>query len=507
MERAKRSVWAEAWAITRPYWFSEERWVARGLLASVLIINLVQVWINVRLNSWRNDFYNALQNYDRPEFFYQLGLFALLAGTYIVLFVYGVYLQQMLQIRWRRWMTNVYLREWLADKTYYRLQLKGDGTDNPDQRIAEDLNLFPSQTLNLSLGLLTNVVQAVSFSFILWDLSGPLDIPLGSTTVSIPGYMFWAVLIYTAIATWLAIRLGRPLISLNFQQQRFEADFRFSLVRLRENTESVAFYSGEARELEIFGDRFGKVFGNFWAIMVRTRILGFAQNGTAQAAVVFPYLVAAPRYFAERMQLGAIQQVADAFIQLQSSLAFVITSYNDIANWKAVLDRLATFRDRVDEIQAAARGPQPIAIERAGAGVAVANLDLDLPNGKLLRKGLNFDVAAGQALLISGPTGTGKSTVLRAIAGLWPFGHGHVRLDERRAFFIPQKSYIPLGSLRQALFYPRRWNRGLGGTAPRCPQDSWSRAPSARSRQGGYVGATLVGRRAATIGVCANIAG
>jgi vitamin B12/bleomycin/antimicrobial peptide transport system ATP-binding/permease protein len=248
------------------------------------------------------------------------------------------------------------------------------------------------------------------------------------------------------------------LIGLNFQQQRFEADFRFSLVRLRENTESVAFYGGEARELEIFGDRFGKVFGNFWAIMVRTRILGFAQNGTAQAAVVFPYLVAAPRYFAERMQLGAIQQVADAFIQLQGSLAFVITSYNDIANWKAVLDRLATFRDRVDEIQAAARAPQPIAIERAGAGVAVANLDLDLPNGKALRKGLNFDVAAGQALLISGPTGTGKSTVLRAIAGLWPFGHGHVRLDERRAFFIPQKSYIPLGSLRQALFYPDAGN-------------------------------------------------
>ena len=217
MERAKRSVLKEAWAITRPYWFSEERWVARGLLVSVLVVNLLQVWINVRLNSWRNDFYNSLQNYDRPEFFYQLGLFAVLAGAFIALFVYGVYLQQMLQIRWRRWMTEVYLREWLADKTYYRLQLKGDGTDNPDQRIAEDLNLFPAQTLNLSLGLLTNVVQAVSFSFILWNLSGPLDLPLGSLGIlTIPGYMFWAVLIYTGIATWLAIWLGRPLISLNF---------------------------------------------------------------------------------------------------------------------------------------------------------------------------------------------------------------------------------------------------------------------------------------------------
>ena len=382
MQRTKLGMLKEAWSIARPYWFSEERWLARGLLAAVLAINLLQVWINVRLNSWRNDFYNSLQNYDEIAFFYQLGLFAVLAGAYILLLVYGLYLQQMLQIRWRRWMTNVYLKEWLGDKTYYRLQLTGDGTDNPDQRIAEDLSLFPSQTLNLSLGLLTNIVQAVSFSFILWDLSGPLDIPLGSWgTVSIPGYMFWAVVIYTGVATWLTIWLGRPLINLNFAQQRREADFRFSLVRLRENSESVAFYGGEARELDIFTDRFGKVFANFWAIMVRTRLLGFAQYGSSQAAVVFPYLVAAPRYFTERMQLGAIQQVADAFLQLQGSLAYIITSYNDIANWVAVLHRLASFRDSVDEIHAAMAAPQPIKVERAGEGVAVADLALDLPNG------------------------------------------------------------------------------------------------------------------------------
>jgi putative ATP-binding cassette transporter len=360
-----------------------------------------------------------------------------------------------LQIRWRRWMTNVYLKEWLGDKTYYRLQLTGDGTDNPDQRISEDLNLFPSQTLGLSLGLLTNIVQAVSFSFILWDLSGPLEIPLGSWgSLSIPGYMFWAVVIYTGIATWLAIRLGRPLINLNFAQQRREADFRFSLVRLREHSESVAFYGGEARELGIFSDRFGKVFENYWAIMIRTRILGFAQYGQSQAAVVFPYLVAAPRYFGERMQLGAIQQVADAFVTLQGSLAYIITSYNDIANWAAVLHRLASFRDRVDEIHAAMAAPQPITIERTGKGVVVSDLALDLPNGATLRQGLNFNVAPGEALLIQGPTGTGKSTLLRAIAGLWPYGHGRIQLDPKRAFFLPQKSYVPLGSLRDALLYP-----------------------------------------------------
>jgi putative ATP-binding cassette transporter len=455
MERTKLGMLKEAWSIARPYWFSEERWVARGLLGAVLAINLVQVWINVRLNSWRNDFYNSLQNYDEAAFFYQIAVFAVLAGAFILLAVYGIYLQQMLQIRWRRWMTNVYLKEWLGDKTYYRLQLAGDGTDNPDQRIAEDLAQFPSQTLNLSLGLLTNIVQAVSFAFILWDLSGPLDIPLGSWgPLSIPGYMFWAVLIYTGIATWLTIWLGRPLIDLNFTQQRREADFRFSLVRLRENSESVAFYGGEARELDIFSERFGKVFANFWAIMVRTRILGFAQLGSSQAAVVFPYLIMAPRYFGERLTLGAIQQVADAFNQLQGSLAYIITSYNDIANWIAILHRLSSFRDSVDAVHAAMAAPQPIKVERSGEGVAVADLALDLPNGAALRQGVSFDVAPGQALLIRGANGTGKSTLLRAIAGLWPFGRGHIRIDPKRAFFLPQKSYIPLGSLRDALFYP-----------------------------------------------------
>ncbi|HWG79185.1 MAG TPA: ABC transporter ATP-binding protein/permease [Stellaceae bacterium] len=455
METSKRSILREAWRIARPYWFSEERWVARGLLAAVLAINLIQVWINVRLNSWRNDFYNSLQNYDKAAFFYQIGLFALLAGAFILLLVYGTYLQQMLQIRWRRWMTDVYLREWLADKTYYRLQLTGDSTDNPDQRISEDLNFFPAQTLNLSLGLLTNFVQAVSFSVILWELSGPLVMPLGSWgAVTIPGYMFWAVVLYTAIATWLAIRLGRPLINLNFAQQRFEADFRFSLVRLRENTESVAFYGGEERERDIFDGRFRNVFANYLAIMIRTRLLGLAQFGSAQAAVVFPYLVAAPRYFGERLKLGEIQQVADAFIQLQGSLAYIISSYNDIATWLAVVRRLSTFRDSIDRIQAETQRPQPIAIQRGGKGIAVADLALDLPDGSPLLERLNLDVTRGQALLVKGPTGTGKSTLLRAIAGLWPFGRGHVRLDAGRAFFLPQKPYIPLGDLRHALVYP-----------------------------------------------------
>ncbi|MBV9523649.1 MAG: ABC transporter ATP-binding protein/permease, partial [Alphaproteobacteria bacterium] len=454
-ETTRRNILREAWRIARPYWFSEERWIARGLLAVIIAMSLAQVWINVRLNSWRNDFYNTLQNYDERGFFYQLGLFTALAGAFIVIAVYQTYLQQMLQIRWRRWMTDVYLHEWLKNQTYYRLQLGSSATDNPDQRISEDLGSFPAATLNLSLGLLTNVISAISFSFILWDLSGALALPLGSWgALQIPGYMFWAALIYTVFGTWLTIRIGRPLVALNFDQQRFEADLRFSLVRLRENTESVAFYGGEDREFQTFWGRFGYVFANFWAIMLRQRMLGWFVNGYNQAAIIFPYLIIAPRYFGEKLQLGVIQQTADAFIQLQGSLAYIINAYTDIANWQSVVSRLSTFRDRVEEIEAALHQPQPIAIARGEPGLAVADLELDLPDGSPLRQHLSFAVPAGHSLLITGPTGTGKSTLLRALAGIWPFGRGKVRIGAGRAFFLPQKPYIPLGSLRHALLYP-----------------------------------------------------
>jgi vitamin B12/bleomycin/antimicrobial peptide transport system ATP-binding/permease protein len=455
MERTRRSILREAWRIARPYWFSEERWAARGLLALIITLSVGQTWINVRLNTWTNDFNNTLQQYDEHGFFSQLAIFTGLAFVFIIVAVYQTYLTQMLQIRWRRWMTDVYLHEWLGNQTYYRLQLGSDATDNPDQRIAEDLGLFPAQTLGLTLGLLSNVMNAVSFSVILWNLSGVLPIPLGPWgSVVIPGDMFWAVVLYTIVGTWFTIRLGRPLVALNFDQQRFEADLRFSLVRLRENTESVAFYRGEEREFSIFWDRFGRVFSNYWAIMLRQRLLGYYTNGYGQAAVVFPYLIMAPRYFGQHLELGAIRQVADAFLQLQSSLAFIVNSYTDIANWQSIVARLATFRDRVEEIQAALQEKQPIKVTREGAGVSVSNLELDLPNGQVLRKDIDLNVAPGQSLLIMGRTGTGKSTLLRALSGIWPFGRGTVRLDQGRVFFLPQKPYVPLGDLRHALVYP-----------------------------------------------------
>jgi len=455
--------WSDLWRIVKPYWSSEERWWAWGLLAVVTALNVASVYISVRFNVWNRDFFNAIQGLDWPAFRRQFVIFGGLAAASIAGTVYQIYLQQMLQIRWRRWLTGRYLDRWLAGRAYYHLQVHSDGADNPDQRIADDIDLFTRQSLDLVIGpngFFNAGLTLVSFLGILWALSGAVRIPLGRAGgVQVPGYMVWFALAYAVGGTWLAFRIGRPLVKLNFDQQRYQADFRFSMMRLRENAECVALYGGEGRERRTFLGRFDHVVANFWKIMKRTMQLNWYTSGYNQVAIVFPYLVAAPRFFARQITFGVLQQTANAFGQVQQSLSFVVNAYTYVAEWQAVVQRLARFERRASEVTAAAGAPAAIHVAREGDGVAALDLDLGLPDGTALLRGVDLRVAPGEWLLISAPSGAGKSILLRAVGGIWPFGRGVVRVGGGRTLFLPQRPYVPLGSLRTALLYPNEDDR------------------------------------------------
>ncbi|MFY9983949.1 MAG: ABC transporter ATP-binding protein/permease [Chthoniobacterales bacterium] len=449
-----RNIMRDVWQTAKVYWESEEKWSAWGLLVAIVALNLGNVYISVRINNWNKDFYDALQIFNGTEVFRQLGIFCLLAGFAVTISANALYLNQMLQIRWRHWLTHRYVDGWLADGAYYRLRF-GHGTDNPDQRIAEDVQQFVTYFMTLSVGLLTSFVSLVSFLVILWELSGPMAIPLGRFGIlQIPAYLVWVALLTAGIGTWLAMKIGQPLVPLNYARQRFEGDFRFSLAHLRENAESVALYGGERAEFRLFKARFRNIVENFRQIMQRQRRLNWFTLGYAQLAVIVPLVVVSPRYFARQVGLGGLMQVANAFGYVHNSLAFIINAYSDIANWQAVTQRLSNFEKRLHEIQTSARAAQRITIQRQGAGVAVDNLDLDLPDGTPLLRDVSFAAKSGGSVLVTGPSGAGKSVLLRAIAGIWPFGRGQIRLGEGRTLFIPQLPYLPLGTLANALLYP-----------------------------------------------------
>ncbi|HXK21830.1 MAG TPA: ABC transporter ATP-binding protein/permease, partial [Myxococcota bacterium] len=445
--------------LAAPYWSSEERWSARGLLLLVASLSLGQVYLLVLLNTWYQQFYDALQNFDRAQFGRLILRFAVLATFYIAAAVYGLYLRQMLEIRWRRWLTDRWIGDWLADRAYYRMRMVETGTDNPDQRIAEDLRLFVAASLELSLDLLSSLVTLGSFIGILWTVSGSIAIP--GTALELPAYMVWAALLYALVGSWLTHAVGRPLARLNFMQQRYEADFRFGLVRVRESAEGVALYRGEADEAHRLSEQFSQVMRNWWEIMRRRKKLGTLTAGYAQAATLFPFIVAAPRYFAKQIQLGGLMQISNAFGRVQDSLSWFVSAYVGLAEWKATVDRLITFRRALVEIRVtAAAGAEIATTTHGGAGVELRGLTLALPDGTTLLRGVDAKLEPGEPVLITGPSGSGKSTLFRALAGIWPFGGGCIERPAAAAcLFLPQKPYIPIGTLRGAVTYPSREGR------------------------------------------------
>jgi putative ATP-binding cassette transporter len=440
----------------RPYWVSEDRWPGLGLLLVVVSLTLGMVYLSVLLNRWNNDFFSALQEKNAAAFRRQLVQVGWLVGAFIVLAVYQLYLNQMLEIRWRRWLTERYLRAWLTDRAYYRMQLVAGETDNPDQRIAEDVQLLISHTLALFIGGLRAVVTLGTFVAILWGLSGRLTVPIGGLTLVLPGYMVWVSILYAAGGTWLTDWIGRPLVRLNFDRQRYEADFRFSLVRFRENTEGVALYRGEPDEFRGFRALFEAVVRNWWGIMRRQKRLTSFTSGYSQGAWIVPSVVAAPRYFRGELGLGGLMQTVGAFNQVQDALSFFVVSYKEIADWCAVVERLAGFERVLERMRlAAALGDGVRHVDGDDTRLTVEDVDLHLPDGRPLVTHVNLSLLRGDSVLLGGASGSGKSTLFRAIAGIWPFGRGEIHASPRaRVLFLPQRPYLPIGTLRSVVSYP-----------------------------------------------------
>lgn len=453
MRKGFRGACHAFWHLCRGYWYSEEKWKARGLLLLVVSLNFGTVYFQVGMTDWFGEFYAALQIYDEAQIVPLIGKFSALAFALIFFYVYGVYLQQMLQIKWRRWMTEKYLSHWMQHQNYYRMQVLGGETDNPDQRISEDINQFILLALQLVLGTLQQIMTLVAFCVVLWNLSGNLTIPIGNTSLVIPGYMVWICVVYAVVGTYLANRVGVRLIGLNFQQQRFEADFRFNMMRVRENGESIAFYGGENAELQGFGERFSSVVRKFFQIIRQTKFLNLYIGGYDRISYILPFVLAAPRYFARELNLGGFMQVVKAFSQVQEALAYFVNSYNDITKFAAVIRRLDSFTERMEEVEAMDSG---VLHENTAADMLkLENLQVQLPDGRILLRNCSLQLAGGSHTLITGPSGCGKSTLLRTIAGIWPFGQGKLQLpDEDRILFLPQRPYLPLGSLRRAVYYP-----------------------------------------------------
>lgn len=477
--RALGFVLRDAWRLASPYFRSEERGQAWLLLGFIVAAIFIMNGLNVILNYWNAALVNSLTEKDLPGFFellltYRSGPAGFMPGfvpivaLYIPVAIYRTYLNQVLQIRWRRWMTDRLLNEWLADRAYYTMSISArapadtgvaagmDGADNPDQRIAEDMRTFVEGTLALSLGLLSNIVNLVSFSIILWSLSGALEV----WGISIPGYLFWVALLYAVIGSYLTHRIGWPLARLEFNHQRTEADFRFSLARLRENTEGVALLGGEAEEKAGLTRRFQALMENWMALIRRRKLLSVFTIGYGQVASIFPLVVASPRYFGGEITMGSLFQVSGAFESVQGSMSWFIDAYSpgvsstsSLTFWRANVARLTGFRDAAAAARAAAQGGPSL---QAGDGpdLRADDLTIALPDGTRLMDHAALRFAAGRSTVISGRSGSGKSTLFRVLAGIWPFGAGRIERPPGTSLSLPQRPYIPLGTLRHALCYP-----------------------------------------------------
>ena len=446
-----------------PYWNSEEKKSARLYLAGIITLTIAAVYMRLLLNEWFNSFYSALQNYDSDAVYRGLLRFTGLAFAHIAFAVYSYYLQQRLALRWRKWMTKNYLAKWTGQQMYYRLEMFSQGTaDNPDQRISEDINLFTARTLSFMSGLLRSATTIVCFIFVLWNLSEVLSFSAGGQEIHIYGYLVWTALAYSVLGTWITHKVGHRLVSLNYLQQKLEADFRFSMVRLRETAESVAFYNGAAKEESFLSNRFMTLLRNTLFIIKKQKQLSWLTNSYAQIAIIFPFVVAVPRYLSQNISLGGLMQIANCFGKVQDAMSYFVDVYASLAEWQSCAERLLSFDKHIAAIEketeeksgSLVREETPDRLRLTDVTISVPAMDENKRTREIISSAA-CTIRSGEHVILKGPSGSGKSTLLRTLAGFWPYVKGHISMPaSSEMMFIPQKPYIPMGTSAEAASYP-----------------------------------------------------
>lgn len=446
-----------------PYWNSEEKKSARLYLAGIITLTIAAVYMTLLLNEWFNSFYSALQNYDSDAVYRGLLRFTGLAFAHIAFAVYSYYLQQRLALRWRKWMTKNYLAKWTGQQMYYRLEMFSQGTaDNPDQRISEDINLFTARTLSFMSGLLRSATTIVCFIFVLWNLSEVLSFSAAGQEIHIYGYLVWTALAYSVLGTWITHKVGHRLVSLNYLQQKLEADFRFSMVRLRETAESVAFYNGAAKEESFLSNRFMTLLRNTLFIIKKQKQLSWLTNSYAQIAIIFPFVVAVPRYLSQNISLGGLMQIANCFGKVQDAMSYFVDVYASLAEWQSCAERLLSFDKHIAAIEketeeksgSLVREETPDRLRLTDVTISVPAMDENKRTREIISSAA-CTIRSGEHVILKGPSGSGKSTLLRTLAGFWPYVKGHISMPaSSEMMFIPQKPYIPMGTSAEAASYP-----------------------------------------------------
>ena len=413
----------------------------------IVFFNLLSVRLDILFSEWYKAMYNALQKMEESIFWIQMIVFCVLATVHMANVLLTYYLTQRFTIQWRTWLNEQMVEKWTNNQAYYKTQYVYNQLDNPDQRIQQDVQSYVSSSISFATGVISAVVSIVAFTIILWGLAGPMTI----AGITISHAMVYFVFMYVLVTSVFAFKIGRPLINLNFANERLTANYRYSLIRIKEYAESIAFFRGEKMEKRVLFQQFDRIIQNVWQMVFRTlKLFGFNLVAT-QVSVIFPFIIQASRYFSKQIELGDLIQTAQAFGKVQSALSFFRNSYDDFAGYRAVLERLTGFHTAIEQANQAAN----IVLQPTETAVEFENLTVNKPTGEALIKNLNLHLPQGSSLLIKGPSGSGKTTLLRTIAGLWAYSEGTVRCPQHDVLFLSQKPYLPQGRLIDALFYPQ----------------------------------------------------